>query len=258
MIIKWFSIALTVGLTFLQFDQSRKKIKWTAFSLCLLLLLLSVIDIWLSDRDQKKIEATLARASSRIKWENSIVKVTTLNDIKYTAPKYYQTILRILPNRNFNNINMGSIIQNSEQGPDGCKQLREFDAAKIYNILSREKKPFTRDEEFNQGIETIFFSLNNIQTNRGFNTIFFKHGYDYHLRSNYTSSYDLNDKIIVARIRADTGTTLTMSGIQIDLDTQLKPSTIAVSGIGDIQHGAAQFDGVKYVGIYIPKEFFRP
>ena len=90
MIIKWFSIALTVGLTFLQFDQSRKKIKWTAFSLCLLLLLLSVIDIWLSDRDQKKIEATLARASSRIKWENSIVKVTTLNDIKYTAPKYYQ------------------------------------------------------------------------------------------------------------------------------------------------------------------------
>jgi len=254
MIIKWFAIALTVVLTFLQFDQSRNTIKWTAFCLCLALLLLGGTDIYLSDRDQKKIETTLVRTSSRFAWENVGIKVNVIGDIKNSAANNYQVILKIFPNKLIENLNVQTIVNNSEPGPNGCKMLKETDAAKLYSVFAQK----SRDEEFNLGIETIFFGLDTFQKDNGFDAILFKHGADYHLKSNYTSSYDLNGKIIVARILADTGNPLTISDLQIELDTKVKPSTIAFTSTGDRQHGAAQFEGVKYVGLYIPKEYFQP
>lgn len=233
-------------LGFLQVRQEKRVVKWLSLGLCALVFIIGTVDVIVSTKAQDQFEAEAYRDATRIAWKDTQADIHIINDFESVSKGAQQVVFKIIP-LNLNkvgNIQINSILKKSS--PDNY--LDEADAKNLWLALAEPDGGIEVSKENALGIEHISFYENELKkTWNGADSVQ-KVEYEPRVGSRYTSLYDLNNTILLARFCAGINGPAFLDRVDLHLRSKAGLSTFSFMS-KQVKDNAVVTSPVRYVGI---------
>jgi hypothetical protein len=262
-VITWkiLSLFCVLALSFIEFKQKSRNIKWTGLTLCFLIFLIGTVDLLISDINQKASQEENLRSNSRIEWDKSeaILNIMGNASVDDFISEGQQVIIKIYRADavDVNGINLAKILFDIPNHGEGRKYLNEITAKKLWYAFAREDKSNATSNERENMIEHISFYEKSLKEDHfsGINSIQ-KVTYEPRSTARYNSLQDLNNTVIIARFVTHTKKDVILNSVNVNLRTKAGPETLSFRA-KHMKDNKRILDQVRYVGIVIGKNEFN-
>ena len=257
LILKIISLIFVFVLSILQFRQERAAIKCGGVLLCATILLIGIVDLVNTHKEQEYLNSQVLKDASRISWEHATAQISLMNDVADIEKSAQQVVFKIIPSDfRFGDINGEEILKNIESSAYGYDYIPEDIAGKLWHAMAEKDGSIVVKKEKGKGIESIYFneSMINNDTFQGTN-VELKIEYIPTAMSKYTSLHDLKGNMIVARIVTKTKTNPYIGWVKLNLRSNAGPLVLHFPP-KQIVDGKVLSSPVRYVGVFLDGEKF--
>lgn len=253
LIFKIISLFFVFVLSILQFRQETAFIKWASILLCASILLIGIVDLIKTHKEQEYLNSQVLKDASRISWEHASAQILLMNDVADIEKGAQQVIFKVIPsNFSFGDINGEEILKNIESSAYGYDYIPENMAGKLWHAMAEKDGSIAVKKEKAKGIESIYFNESMINKDPFQGTdVELKIEYIPTAMSKYTSLHDLKGNMIVARIVTKTKVNPYIGWVKLNLRSNagslilhFHPKRISLSS------------PVRYVGVFLNGEKF--